>query len=136
MPIIVSEFCPNKTSILSITLVILYIIICILDENLQFYQKIFHIAFHLYSNCNSIPIIVSDCFPPKILNFINYPMISYFYHMCYMKISVWPENVSTSSCNYILNVYVCLSLYLSFFPKNIFNFFSYHTQFSILWYIC
>ena len=130
MPLIISEFCWNKYSILSITLVILYFIIHILDKYLQFHQKIFHFIFQLYSNCISMPMIVSECFPQQIFNFINYLMIYSFYHMCYMKISVLYENVCTSSFNYILPenlstslfnyipiMFGCLSWYLSFFSK-------------------
>ena len=67
IPIIVSEFCQNKSSILSITLVILYYIIHMLDEILQFYKKMSPLCFSVYSNCISMPIIVSECFSIKNL---------------------------------------------------------------------
>ena len=130
MPLIIFEFCPNKYSILSITLVLLYFIIHILDEYLHFHQKIFHFIFHLYSNCIYMPMIVSECFPKQVFIFINYLMIYSFYHMCYMEISdlyenvctssfkyILPENLSTSLFNYIPIMFGCLSWYLSFFSK-------------------
>ena len=55
----------------------------------------------------------------KIFNFINYLMISSIYHMYVIwKCSVLYENVFTSYFNYILNVFVCLSLYVFFSRKS------------------
>ena len=123
MPIIVSEFCPNKCSILSITLVILYFIIYMLDEIFSFIRKYLHFVFQLYSNCVSMPIIVSECFSKNIINFINYLMISSFY-VCYLKPSVLYEKVSTSSFNY--NIFLYAYHYILDFSKKSFNFISYH----------
>ena len=125
MPIIVSEFCPNKSSILSITLVILYFIIYILDENFNFIRKCLPFVFQLYSNCVPMPIIESECFSKNIINFINYLMVSSFDHTYVIwKPSALFEKVSSSSFNYILNIFVCLSVYLRFAK-----------QILLLWYV-
>ena len=53
-------------------------------------------------------------------------MVSSFYHKYVIwKSSVFYDNVSTSPFKYILNIFVCISLYLCFFFKNIFNFINY-----------
>ena len=75
--------------------------------------------FYLCDNAICMPIIVSECFPNKssILSvIICKPQFFYIYFR--LKSSVLSENISTSIFNHILIIFVCLSLYLSFFKKS------------------
>ena len=80
--------------------------------------KYLHMLFQLYSNSICMPIIVSNMFSK------NFSILSVilgnqqFYHAYFIqKSSFLSGNISTSLFNYILIVFVCCSLYLSFFPS-------------------
>ena len=57
------------------------------------------------------------------------------YKICHTKSLVLSENDSTSFINYVIIIFLCLSLYLRFF-QGIFNFIIYPMYSSILSYIC
>ena len=122
MSIIVSEIFPRKSSIL-------LVIIC----NAKFYHA--HVrwkssvlsenvstSFQLYSNCIGMSIIVYEFSFSKNLHFkkFSYVILNFIIHMLDENLVLY-KNVSTSFFNYILIVFLFLSLYLRFF----FNFMSY-----------
>ena len=74
--------------------------------------------FQLCDNSIFMPIIVSGFFPKVIFNFsVNIYNHEFYYTYAWLKSSVLPEHISSSFFNYILIIFRCLLLYLSFFQK-------------------
>ena len=110
------------------------------QKNLQFYKLSCYPQFyHIYDRSNFS--ILNENVSSSLLDYILigfvwlplylwklaqkfsifkfFPMNFPYLKICYMKSSVLAENVSTSLFNCILIVFVCLSLYLRFFQKNL-----------------
>ena len=110
------------------------------QKNLQFYKLSCYPQFyHIYDRSNFS--ILNENVSSSLLDYILigfvwlplylwklaqkfsifkfFPMNFPYLKICSMKSSVLAENVSTSLFNCILIVFVCLSLYLRFFQKNL-----------------
>ena len=84
----------------------------------SFIWKCFHFLPQLYSQYTCMPIIVSEFFPKKS-SILSVILCNPQFYDTYVRLksSVLPENISTSLFNYLIILFVCLSLYLSFFLK-------------------
>ena len=82
----------------------------------QFYRKMSPLLFAIIFVC--VPLYLWK-FPQKFSIFKFFLWISLIWcETCYMK-SVLSENVSTSFFNYVIIVFVCLSLYMRVFIENL-----------------
>ena len=112
MTIILSEFIPKKSSILSINLCDPPIYHTNVLWKSCFIRKYLHFLFHLHSNCICMPIISSEFFQQFLILSIILCNPQFYHTQIRWKYAVLSENILTSFFNYILKVFVCLYIWV------------------------